>query len=374
MAGTPLLERVDMGESGIDLRFADGSRTSVSAVWLREACGCRACRYPETGRRRVEALTTPPSVSATVLAVGPDRTAVVVDWADGHRSEIPVDAIVGGDADVDTAVVSRWDAELMDHLPVVDHREIVGDREAELVWLDNVQEYGFAIVTGVPTTRDALVRLAESIGPIRPSNYELVWTIEAVPDPENEVVSASPLSPHTDLPYRQLPPGLQMLLSVVADAPGGASTLVDGFRILDQVRAESREHWRALTETPIRYRFSDAGSHFEIDGPAVELRSDGSYGVIRHAPGLIAPLDPTPSRFEPAYAALRRFTELTNDPRFQVVHRLAPGELLVFDNHRLLHGRRAFDLGSGGRRCLLGTYLDRDDLSSRRRVLRASLE
>ena len=48
-------------------------------------------------------------------------------------------------------------------------------------------------------------------------------------------------------------------------------------------------------------------------------------------------------------------------------------ELLAMHNHRVLHGRRAFDL-STGRRSLLGCYLDVDDLRSAMRTCRRRLE
>ena len=49
----------------------------------------------------------------------------------------------------------------------------------------------------------------------------------------------------------------------------------------------------------------------------------------------------------------------------------APGDLVGFDNRRILHGRDAFDPAAGRRR-LRGCYLDHDDLFSRLRVLRRS--
>jgi gamma-butyrobetaine dioxygenase len=46
-----------------------------------------------------------------------------------------------------------------------------------------------------------------------------------------------------------------------------------------------------------------------------------------------------------------------------------PGDLVGFDNRRVLHGRDAYDPGAG-RRVLRGCYIDRDDVLSRLRVLR----
>jgi gamma-butyrobetaine dioxygenase len=48
--------------------------------------------------------------------------------------------------------------------------------------------------------------------------------------------------------------------------------------------------------------------------------------------------------------------------------RLGEGQMVVFDNRRVLHGRRAFDPATGKRR-LRGCYVDRSEFTSRLRVL-----
>jgi gamma-butyrobetaine dioxygenase len=50
-------------------------------------------------------------------------------------------------------------------------------------------------------------------------------------------------------------------------------------------------------------------------------------------------------------------------------NRFEAGDLVGFDNRRILHGRDAYDPGIG-RRVLRGCYIDRDDVLSRLRVLR----
>jgi gamma-butyrobetaine dioxygenase len=45
-----------------------------------------------------------------------------------------------------------------------------------------------------------------------------------------------------------------------------------------------------------------------------------------------------------------------------------PGDLVLFDNRRTLHGRTAID-ETGGVRELHGTYIDHDEIYSRTRVL-----
>lgn len=53
---------------------------------------------------------------------------------------------------------------------------------------------------------------------------------------------------------------------------------------------------------------------------------------------------------------------------------LFPGDMVMFDNSRLLHGRRSYVSGPGGLRHLEGAYLDWDEVMSRLRVLRSSVQ
>ena len=56
------------------------------------------------------------------------------------------------------------------------------------------------------------------------------------------------------------------------------------------------------------------------------------------------------------------------EPAGELRIRLSPGDLLIMENNRALHGRTAFDPNLG-RRHLQGCYVDKDGVESRRRVL-----
>ncbi|MEO1687310.1 MAG: TauD/TfdA family dioxygenase, partial [Pseudomonadota bacterium] len=60
--------------------------------------------------------------------------------------------------------------------------------------------------------------------------------------------------------------------------------------------------------------------------------------------------------------------QLAASPRFVCRYPFAPGDLVIFDNRRILHGRDRFTPQTGTRR-LQGCYLDTDELLSRLRVL-----
>ena len=68
------------------------------------------------------------------------------------------------------------------------------------------------------------------------------------------------------------------------------------------------------------------------------------------------------------YRAYKVLWQLFHSDAHQLEFTLKPGQMVAFDNRRVLHGRREFDPNSGARH-LQGTYLDRDMLASRLRVL-----
>ncbi|MFM7275129.1 MAG: TauD/TfdA family dioxygenase, partial [Gammaproteobacteria bacterium] len=83
---------------------------------------------------------------------------------------------------------------------------------------------------------------------------------------------------------------------------------------------------------------------------------------------LRGPMVCAPERVEAMYAALGTFWKMLRAPQNQLRIRLAPGELIAYDNHRVLHGRLPFDPSSGERH-LQGCYVNREDLESQLRLL-----
>ena len=127
-----------------------------------------------------------------------------------------------------------------------------------------------------------------------------------------------------------------------------------------------------LSETPIAFRFCDQVCDYAWRAPVLGLDHQGTVREIRFNPWLTEPLEVAPDRFRALYGALRRFDELSQDPRLQVRIRLDAGTMSAFDNRRILHGRAAFD-DSGARRHFQGCYVEREEVMNRIRVLERSL-
>jgi gamma-butyrobetaine dioxygenase len=68
------------------------------------------------------------------------------------------------------------------------------------------------------------------------------------------------------------------------------------------------------------------------------------------------------------YEAYQRFGRMLEGAEYRIQFKLAPGDLFIVDNLRVLHGRTGY-AASGGERHLQGCYADRDGLRSRLAVL-----
>ena len=76
----------------------------------------------------------------------------------------------------------------------------------------------------------------------------------------------------------------------------------------------------------------------------------------------------SPEQAELFYSAFRAFEHIINRPELVLQTRLQPGDLVIFNNRRVLHGRTQFDPTTGERH-LRGSYIDLDAFRDRWRVL-----
>jgi gamma-butyrobetaine dioxygenase len=206
------------------------------------------------------------------------------------------------------------------------------------------------------------------IGPVRPSNFGKYFEVISRPDANTNAYTALELAPHTDLSTREYMPGLQFLFCLINEASGGASILADGFAIAEQLKAESAEFYEVLSTLSIPFGTKDRNTDHRYRAPVLEHDLHGDLSTVRHTYWLRSPMSGDFDTITTFYAAYRRFQEITIDPANHLSFRLQPGELMAFDNRRILHGRAAFD-PSSGRRLLRGCYNEREELESRLRIL-----
>jgi gamma-butyrobetaine dioxygenase len=186
-----------------------------------------------------------------------------------------------------------------------------------------------------------------------------VFDVRVEPQPTDLAYTAVELLAHTDLPYRREPPGIQLLHCLVNEASGGESTMADGLAAALTLAAEAPSLHRALVETEVDYRY-DMGTDTVVNtGHVLEYDRHDRFRGIRLNTKLDTPLPRPGVDLDAWYEGRRWLTDWLNDPEHRALFSLEPGDVLFMDNHRVLHGRAAFDQAAG-RRHLQGCYIEHD--------------
>lgn len=366
----PLSANVELKDDGrrLTLRAANRER-DFAALWLRERAPDDVTLDPQTGQRLIEAAQLPLDLAVTAARV--DGAALDVRFSDGHRTTFKLGNLLD-DRGAETWVaegLTLWDATL-EALPQTDFAAACHDDDALLAMLEALERYGFVKVGGVPVIEDGMQALIDRIGPLRRTNWGGIADVKSVANAYDLTMTQRGLEPHTDNPYRDPIPGYIWLHCLSNAAEGGDSTLTDGFMAALRLRDEAPEHFECLTRLSPTFRYSDATTDLESEGPLIELDSHGRLARVRYSNRTERVAAHDPALLETYYAARQHFYQLITSEALTVQLKLAPGEMLIMDNYRLLHGRTAYQL-EGGVRHLRQGYVDRDSTASRRRVLRA---
>lgn len=369
------LRRAAVEPGWVRVVWTDGHHGRFHHVWLRDNCPCPACVHQGTREQMFELPSVATDLRASAAGVSDD--VLVVHWADdgGHVSRYDGAWLrahcYSDDADADgrvATVVTTWDGTTLAAPPTFDGPAVLADDDALYELLVALRDTGCALLRGLATEPHTVGEVVTRIGPVRETNFGVLWDVIAEPDPISNANTALPLPPHVDLPTRERQPGLQFLHCVVNEAEGGESILVDGFRLAEVARIEQPDHYEVLTTLPWNWANRSTTSDHRWSAPPIIVDHTGAVTEVRAGNWLRAPLTDVPfDRVEAAYAAYRWFLELSYDPRFQVRFRLDAGDLMAFDNRRVLHARAAFD--GAGRRRLRGCYSEREELTSRLRML-----
>lgn len=351
----------------LDVVWDDGVTTSYLWLWLRDHSHDPETLHPVSMQRLLFTAGVPADISGKHAAV--EGGDLVVEWEGGGSSRLPVDFLARFrvPAPVPTRVEVEpvlWDKAALVPTPSVPYDEIMASDEGTIRWLAEVARYGFAFATGTPPTREATEGLVHRVAYVRESIFGGFWEFTADLKHADLAYTTTELLAHSDGTYSHDAPGLQLLHCLeFLDAVGGDSTMVDGFRIAAELRESHPEHYELLSSFAVPAQYIGDGAHLMSARPMLRHDHTGRLVQVSLNNGDRAPFLLPPDEMAAFYDALRAFEELANDPRLQWQHVLAPGEAMLFDNWRVLHGRKAYS----GKRTLCGAYLNHEDFESRLR-------
>lgn len=214
-----------------------------------------------------------------------------------------------------------------------------------------VRVYGVALVKSAPAENDTGVRFADAtVGAVETTNFGYKFVIKAVNKPHNLAFDSIGLQQHTDYTYCRKVPDIGVFHCLSPADQGGDSLWLDSFAAVEALSDEDKE---ILAATPVQHvDFSDKWE-LTAQHPTLEYDSNGRLQRVyfnertrdswRHS---------VPS--DDFYAALRRFERLIEEENRMLNTPLVSGDIILFDNSRVMHSRTAFV----GERHMEGTYVD----------------
>ena len=227
-------------------------------------------------------------------------------------------------------------------------------------FLKKLHDFGFCVIKKCKTDMSSVKTIANKIGYVRHSIFGGLWSFESDKNMADSAYTQDELRPHTDSTYSNDAPGLQLLLCCQYEAEGGDSIMVDGFKIAETIKKENEELFDILSKTEVKGQYKGDGVHLEASRPIFRLNKDKELMQVS-----FNNYDRAPFRFKndltiKFYEAIKKFDLLANSKEYQWRHILKPGELLIFNNWRVLHGRGSFK----GKRKISGCYINKEDFDS----------
>ncbi|HEX5298129.1 MAG TPA: TauD/TfdA family dioxygenase [Streptosporangiaceae bacterium] len=372
--------------TGLDLELTvNGHLLRFPAVWLRDNCPCPDCVAPGTTQKLKDITDMPNGVAIThtahagasvTVTFAPDqhRAAFSLSWLAANAPGRGGDERAGGDERTEDAK-ELWLAADLDpaagRFPAASWPRYLGEPAERIRALEAVLRLGFVLLRGVPAEPGTVLEVAASFGFVRETNYGRLFDVRVEPAPGNLAYTSRAIRPHTDNPYRDPVPTVQLLHCLRAAGQGGETGLVDGFAAAAALRGTDPASFGTMTGTPAPFGYTDKETELRACQPLIELSPRGRVRGVRFNNRSMGPLRGSYAGITAFYAAYRRWAELLAEPGRQLNLRLAPGDCLVFDNTRVLHARTAFSLSAGSPgRHLQGCYADLDGLASTLAVLK----
>ena len=346
-----------------------GSKKEIHPFWLRERANGETFIDKGTQQRLFDPTELKDNIEIHSLNLSDNY--LEISFNDGVHTKLAITNIIKEFSNIDDVKhinKVKWDSSLKD-LNNFEFKDNFFEEKQMLEALINFYQYGFVIFKKVPTKNNFIVNFANSIGSIRRTNFGEFFNVKSKPNPNDLAYTSLPLAPHTDNPYRNPVPCIQMLHCIENEVSGGLSTLVDGFTVTEQLKKDFPDYYKILTEVKVRFQFIDKSVILENWAEMIQLDEFGKFKQVRFSPRLdfVPLLDK--EKLELYYSARKKISELYNSSNYRIEFKLQQGDLLMMDNYRLLHGRTTYDANEGNR-FLQGCYIDYDSTEGKLKHLK----
>jgi gamma-butyrobetaine dioxygenase len=365
-----IVSPVTLEANGLRVPLKDGSTAYFNYYWLRDNC---PTSFDSQTRERTFDIFHQKDAPQPQTARVVDGSLEISWRGEEHVTRHTLDFLAKyakGERRFDPADLPRkvWFADHYEKIARFSQPELMRDKALVAEWIKAMLVEGVAIINDMPDSNEGLTDTARLIGHVRPTFFGEYFDVRTHIKPTNLAYTAKALELHTDTPAEDVAPGVQFLHVRANSVEGGANLFLDGAAVANDLRREHPEDFKILSETPIPYYCEHDDYDVRSRQHVIELDSHGEVSGVTISQHMADIFDLDQSFLDRYYPAFVRFGKMLQSDKYLMRFRLSAGQCIVFDNHRIVHGRAAYSATSGDR-YLRGCYTDRGEMRSTYRAL-----
>ena len=369
------IKKIHLTNDELVIDWQDGSQSNLYSHWLRDHCQMPQSRNANNGQRLFSVINIPKNTSIEEVKQD-ERGDLHIRfmpenyWSIFSQNWLWINCYNLNNHFDDRSEKNKYlwqKTSFKDGLPRIKYKNFQETDKGRLEVLRAVRDMGFCIIEDASIKEGLVQSVISQLGFTRETNYGKLFEVRTEVKPNNLAYTNMGLGSHTDNPYRDPVPTVQLLHCLESSTQGGESVLVDGFNAAKKLREESSKNFENLTNNWINFRFSDDKTDLRSRVPMIEVNDNHEVIKVRYNNRSIDTINLPSEKIRPFYLAYRHWGEVIERDELKVIFQLVPGEIIIFDNTRVMHARTAFS--DKGKRHLQGAYTDLDGLYSLLNIL-----
>ena len=357
-----MIENIKILKKALKVKFSDKIEDNFPFIWLRDHAKDELNWDIRSNQRKTFTAKINTNLSIKEASILDNGKSLSILWSDlnsaiNYSHDFLRENILSHKTKKSN--LKLWDCKDINEKIFINYESVISDKGFK-TFLKNLHEYGFCVIKNCKTEISTVEKIATKIGYVRQSIFGGLWSFESNENMADSAYTSEELRPHTDATYSNDAPGLQLLLCCNYNAQGGESVMVDGFKIANVIKKKYKNLFDILSSIEVPGNYIGDGVFLKSKRPIFKLDSNKEIIQVSFNNYDRAAFRLKNDLMIKFYEAIKKFDLMANHEDYQWRHILKPGELLIFNNWRVLHGRKAFK----GSRKMSGCYINKEDFDS----------
>ncbi|NEO80258.1 TauD/TfdA family dioxygenase [Moorena sp. SIO4G3] len=351
-------------DKGIEVDFVSKftnnfDRVTLPWMWLRDHCQCSEC-FTSSAQREYDVFIGWEKFRWEEVVVDTDTAGLIIQWQDNHKSYFSYDWLWGM-LNLENSVAVDERKYWSDDLPSLDYRSVIDTDIGLRHLVEHLTKVGVCKVIGAKASKAEAAQLMHRIAYLRQSSLGNIIEIKPSINSDYDETHL-----HTDGAFNYDPPGIKLVQCLDQSTSPWEMIFVDGLALVDRIKSEAPQTLSLLQNNPVSYQYLRQDINLIASDPIVTLDSYDRLKRIRYNPKAQLPVAEQDLLNKQALqAALKQFEAWVEDQSQQRKLSLNSGEMVLWDNWRVLHGGSAMN----GNHYLAMCTANMEDFHSRLRVI-----